>query len=211
MTPKRFFYVMVGVLVLLIVLIIGSVAGGNALLQKEADKLIALKIQNKIIEKQEVSLVQAKKDVEKYADIDKIAKAIVPQDKDQAKTAREISQIASESGIELKTITFQTSSLGNALPTAPKTEESKTDTKTAIPAPALTQIKPVPGINGVYSLEITISPVEQRPVLYRDFLVFLERLENNRRTAHVEKISINPSKDGSSLTFTLTLNAYLKP
>lgn len=204
MTPKRFFFVMTGVLCLLIILIIGGAVGGNSLIQKKSQKLVVLKAESKAIEEQQVSLIQAKKDVEKYSPLNEITKAIVPQDKDQAKTIREINNIAAASRIELKDIIFSTSNLGQA---APKAAEGA---PAAAPvAPAITQVKPVDGIKGVFSLEITISPTGS--VSYPDFLTFLEGLENNRRTAHVSKISINPSKDGKSLSFTLTLNAYVKP
>lgn len=208
MTPKRFFFVMTGVLCLLVILIIGGAVGGNSLIQKKSHKLVDLKAQNKAIEEQQISLIQAKKDVEKYSQLNSITKAIVPQDKDQAKTIREINNIASANGIELKDVIFSTSNLGQAAAAAPKTTDAAPATSAPV-APSITQVKPVEGIKGVYSLEVTISPV--RSISYPAFLAFLEGLESNRRTAHVSKISINPSKDGKSLTFSLTLNAYVKP
>jgi cell division protein FtsB len=204
MTPKRFFFVMTGSLVLLIGLIIASTVGGNMLLQKQSKKLVDLKAQNKVIEEQQTSLIQARKDIEKYKELNSIAKSIVPQDKDQAKTVREINKLAADSGIALKAITFQTSNLGQAPASA-----APGATKPA--TPSISQVKPVDGIAGVYSQEITITPDDKSPVAYRKFLTFLEKLESNRRTAHVNKITVNPTDDGSALTFVLTLNAYVKP
>jgi hypothetical protein len=205
MSNKRFFYVLSGCLTLLVLLIIGAVYMGNTLIEKQAKKLTELRAQSLTIDAQQTSLIQAKKDIEQYTELNNIAKSIVPQDKDQAKTVREINKIAEDSGIELKAIAFQTSNLGQVQAT-PKPVEG--ETPTAPKAPAISQVKPVQGISGVYSLEITISPA--RPVTYRNFLTFLERLEANRRTAHVEKIAISPTPDGRNLTFTLTLNSYVK-
>lgn len=208
MTPKRLFYIMCGLLALLIILTIGGTVFGNSLIQKKSHKLTELKAQNKAVEEQQVSLIQAKKDVEKYSQLNAITKAIVPQDKDQAKTVREINTIANQNGISLKEVNFTTSTLGQAVP-KPAESSAATSTTPTPAAPSITQVKAVDGIKGVYSLEITISPSE--PISYNNFLAFLEALEKNRRTAHVSKISINPSKDGKTLTFTLTLNAYVKP
>jgi hypothetical protein len=206
MSNKRFFYILSGCLALLILLIGGAVYMGNSLIEKQAKKLVELRAQSLTIDAQQTSLIQAKKDIEQYTELNNIAKSIVPQDKDQAKTIREINKIAEDSGIELKAIAFQTSTLGQ-IQAAPKPVEGETAPATPA-APTITQVKPVQGISGVYSLEITISPA--RPISYRSFLSFLERLEANRRTAHVEKIGINPTPDGRNLTFTLTLNSYVK-
>ena len=147
-----------------------------------------------------------KSNIEKYKELNSIAKSIVPQDKDQAKTVREINKLAAESSIALKAITFQTSNLGQAQST---TNAGGSGAKPA--TPSISQVKPVDGIPGVYSQEITITPDDKSPVPYRKFLTFLEKLESNRRTAHVQKITINPGDDGSTLIFVLTLNAYVKP
>lgn len=208
MTPKRFYYVMIGINALLIILVLSGVFFGNQLLKQQSSKLRAIKTQTKVIDEQQISLTQAKKDIEKYTELNTISRSIVPQDKDQAKTVREISKIAEESGITLKVINFQSSNLGQTV-IAPPVVEGEAPKVPA--APPISQIKPVDGIPGLFALEIIISPEAKTPIPYRDFLTFLEKLENNRRTAHVDKIIINPTTDGSALTFTLTLNSYVKP
>lgn len=198
MNPKKLSYLMIGLVTLLLVAIIGGTAGGYTILKKQSEKLSDLKAQDEVTKQQEVSLAQAKADIQKYTPLNEIAKSIVPQDKDQAKTVREINTIAAESGISLQQITFDTSSLGQP--------GSKT------PKPGLTQVKPVEGINGVYSLEITISSGESNTVPYDKFLQFLQNLEANRRTANVTTINVTPSEnDGNQVSFSLVLNAYLKP
>lgn len=213
MQSRRFFFVMINLLCLSIFLLLGAVFAGNILLQEQSKELNDLKVQNKIIEEQERSLTQAKRDIEKYQELDEIARAIVPQDKEQTRTVREITRIATESGITLNAITFPASSLGQksaAAPTQSSSEEGGGDSSKP-KTPPITQAQPVSGLSDVYALEIVISTPENRPVPYNRFLSFLERLESNRRTAHVDKISIKPSSGGTGLSFVLTLNAYVKP
>ncbi len=211
MNSRKFFFVMIGLVCLVSLLLVGAGIGGKTLLQKQSVKLKDLKTQNWALDAQQVSLAQAKKDVEKYQELNNIARSIVPQDKDQAKTVREITNIAEASGIQLTTITFPTSTLGQTPVKAATPESGDKATTPAAPAqPAITQVAPVSGITGVYAMDITISP-GTKEVSYRDFISFLERLESNRRTAHVDKITVNPSDDGRSLSFTLTVKAYVKP
>lgn len=203
MNPKRVSYVMMALVTLLSIATVVLAAEGDLLFKKQSDKLTDLKAENQAIKDQQISLAQAKIDINKYENLDEIAKAIVPQDKDQAKTIREINALASETGIKLQQISFDASSLG--LPSSTSTSGTS--------SPSLTQVKPVEGISGVYALEIVLSGGgETDPVSYYQFLQFLEKLEGNRRTAHVTSIDVTPSqKNPDDVTFTLTLNAYLKP
>lgn len=230
MTTKRFFFVMVGAVILLCLLILASVFFANKLLQTEANKLSDLRAQNQVVEDQRIALIQANKDIEKYEELDSISRSIVPQDKDQARTVREINSIAADSGIQLANITFTASNLGqqaaqpsqnqnNNTGSAGSSSSGSNQNGSAQPAQpnqgqnqsGISQVTPVEGIPGVYALQLTISPATDSPVSYEQFLKFLERLENNRRTAHVDKISVNPIENSNGVTFTLTLNVYLKP
>ena len=212
MTSKRYFYVLSGCFGLVFCLLIACAVGGNMLLEKQAKKLSDLKVENQLVEKQQTALIQAKKDVEKFDEIDKITKSVVPQDKDQAKTVREIVAIANQYNVPIKSVTFQNSTLGTAAPATTNTSAANADTATPTKAtqPVVSQAKPVDGIPGVYTLEVQVA--SSGSVNYQDFLRFLESLEKNRRTAHVVGVNINPSDDGRLIEdFTLTLNAYLKP
>ncbi|HEX5456157.1 MAG TPA: hypothetical protein VFW77_02205 [Candidatus Saccharimonadales bacterium] len=203
MNTKRISYVMMALVTLLSIATIALAAEGDLLFKKQSDKLTNLKAENQAIKDQQVSLAQAKIDIQKYENLNDIAKAIVPQDKDQAKTIREINGLASATGIKLQQINFDASSLGLPSTTAAGSAS----------ASSLTQVKPVTGITGVYALQIVVSGGgETSPVSYYQFLQFLEKLESNRRTAHVTSIDVTPSQENpNNVTFTLTLNAYLKP
>lgn len=213
MNAKKFSYSMVGIVVVLCLVLIGVTVAGNIIFKKQSDKLVSVKAKGQVAEQQKVSLAQAKKDIEKYSDLDKIAKTVVPQDKDQAKTVREINKIAADSGITIQQITFTSSNLGQAAAkpsTSSEEGDSASKDKTQQNTTTISQVKPVEGINGVYSLEIIINSGDE-PVSYYGFLKFLEKLEGNRRTAHVSEITVSPTENGSGVTFTLKLNAYLKP
>lgn len=215
MTNKKVFFVMIAIVVFLCLLSIAGVVMSNMMLQKESKKLVDLKLESRLLEEQQSALVLANKNIQKYSDLEKIAKSIVPQEKDQARTVREIVQFAEASGVKLQTISFPTSTLGQAQPkplTAPTEGSTDTAPKPATPPPPpVTQVKPVEGISGVYSLEITVQSVSHQAATYGGFLDFLSRLERNRRTAHVTSINITPAVTGDSLSFSLVLNVYIKP
>jgi len=209
MNAKRVFWLMSGLVAILSGLAITGVVIGNVFLQKQSAKLFELKLQNSVLDEEQASLVQANKDVEKYAELEKIAKTIVPQDKDQANAVREIVSLADSSGVTLKSVTFPTSTLGQAAVVTPSTGGT---TPKASQTPTLTQVKAVDGIPGVFSMEISISSDDTKPISYRAFLDFLTKLEQNRRTAQVSTISIQPNtKALDSLSFNITVNVYIKP
>jgi hypothetical protein len=209
MSAKKIYYGILGLVLLMAVLVAGSVFVANLFLEKQKDKLAQVKAENRVIEEQQTYLIQAKKDLEEYSELAEISQAIVPQDKDQAKTVREINSIAQQSGIKLDSITFPASSLGTPSGSSNSSGSSSAGNSSPTSSSGLTQLVPVEGISGVYALEITISALN--PVPYYQFLGFLDRLEGNRRTAHVQNIVLNPTEDGNSLSFVLTLNAYVKP
>lgn len=220
MNSKKAYY---GLLGLICLLVIGSVAAlflGNSMLQNKSTKLVDLKLENKVLEEQQSALIRANKDIEKYAELENITKAIVPQDKDQAKSVREIIKIAQESGISIASISFPTSTLGT--PTVKPSggsgsgdssnSGSSQQSQSTPAAPPVSQVKAVDGISGVYQLEITIQSEPTKPVSYSNLIFFLTRLEQNRRTAQVSQINISPNPDDIRfLTFNLTINVFIKP
>ncbi len=220
MNSKRMFFVMIGLVVLLSVLAVVSVVGGNTFLQKQAAQLTDLKLQTRVLDEQQTSLIQANKDLQKYRDLQDIAKSVVPQDKNEAQAVREIVQIANASGIKIRSITFPSSNLGSS-PTVSATTGSGSGSSSSSSTPTpklnpLSQAQPVKGISGVYSLQMDIVPDtdDKHPIDYYKFLDFLSRLENNRRTAQVIRIKVDPvstNKSSSYVSFTLSINIFVKP
>jgi len=109
MNNKRVYYGMLGLVVVLVVVNFGAVYLGNTLLQKKSKELLEVKLDSQVLEGQQDSINQAKQDIDKYSELYKLANAIVPQDKDQAKAVREIVNIASANGVSLSTISFPAS------------------------------------------------------------------------------------------------------
>jgi hypothetical protein len=193
-------------MLVLFVAVLGGAYESTALLTTQAKKLQHLKTQSQVYASESSAVVKARADVTKYASLGNIARAIVPQDKDQAEAVREIVNIATTTGVSPTSITFLASSLGASsvgatLPT--------TGAATASP---LSQLTPVKGITGVYNLQITIQQDDKHPVAYNNFLDFLGKLELNRRTAQVVSIQLKPdTKLSNELSFTLTVNEFIKP
>lgn len=210
MNSKKTYIFLVACIILLVAAILGGTYQANIMLQKKAENLTTVKAASDSLDLQQAQLIKNKKDAVTYKDLNDIAKHIVPQDKDQAEAVREIVRIASESKIpRLSSISFPTSTLGaKALPGATGT--------TTTPTPSLnnnlSQLTAVKEVPGVYDLKITISQSEKDPVTYPVLITFLQKLEQNRRTAQVNSITITPSTLNPSLiSFTLIIDEYIKP
>ena len=195
------------------------VAGGLNVLSSESQKLVDLKLRSKTADAQAANLSASKKQVEQYAYFNDIAKTVLPSDKDQAQSVLDIFSLADQSGIAIANITFPASSLGNKV--APAAPSSSNNAATAPAASVISQAKPVEGIPGLYSLELTISPQtgpgvpDAKRVTYPKFLDFLSSIEHDRRTAQITQVNIQPldSDSGPSqfVNFTMTVNIFMKP
>lgn len=202
MNSKRLYWLLVSSLVVLTSGGIAAVVLGNKALQGKTAHLLSLKAESVALEDQQRSLTQAKKDIETYSELEKIVKTIVPQEKDQARTVREIVALAQESGVKLGTVSFPSSTLGQtrAGSSAPPASAANTPT---------TQVKQVEGIPGLYQMEVNVQSAT--PVSYARFMTFLQKLEQNRTTSQVRNITVQPITGTSNVTFNLTIYVYLKP
>jgi len=198
MNSKRLYFGLLGIIGLLIMLLLGGAYGADALLSAQSKTLVDKRLQVAVLESEQQQLTHAKQDIQKYQDLATIAKSVVPQDKDQVQTVRQIAALASQYHISLLSITFPSSTLGGTAGHASK--------------PELSQLLPVTGVPGVYNLQISVESDTTKPVPYSQFIRFLSALEHNRRTAEVTSISIVPnSNDRSTLSFSLVLDEYIKP
>lgn len=213
MNSKRTHIAMIGLVVVLALGMIFALFWGSGVLQKQSTKLVSLKLDNELADDQLTSLAQASKDIEKYSGLEKIAKSVVPQDKDQAATVREIVKIANDNGIALSNISFPASTLGQKQAVASSSPSSGASSgQTKVVTPPVTQVKPVDNIPGVYVMEITVQQEATKPITYDKFISFLSSLEQNRRTAQVSSVTVQPNpQDRNKLTFNLILQVYIKP
>lgn len=207
MKAKQLYFVLVAALVLLLFGFVGIAFATNKLLGGQATRLSDSRAISQALSDQQTTLAKNKKDITTYGQLDTIAETVVPQDKDQAEAVREIVSIASQSGIDkLSSITFPSSSLGGgAVATGAAAAGASRNAD-------LTQLIPVKGMSGVYNLQITITQDSSSQVTYDQFTTFLSKLEQNRRTAQVSSISIQPdSAKAGVVAFTLVLNEFIKP
>ncbi len=197
---NRFLLGLIGLLVILTLLGTNLVVGK---LKNQGNMLVSLKAKQQALTQEEANLVTAKAEVKKYAELETITQAVVPQDKDQAEAVREIVNLAQANGITLSTISFPYSTLG--------TPTTSTPTTSATSTLSLSQLTAVKGIPGVYSLPITIEDTNNSTaVSYGAFYNFLTSLEQNRRTSLVTGLNIQPLANGL-VTFSLNVNEYIKP
>lgn len=215
MNSKKLYYILIVVLVLCGVGLVFGAREANSLLETQSQKLVGLKASDQATSQQKTQLAQDKKDIATYSDLNTIAKSVVPQDKDQAEAVREISDLAAASGISrLSSVTFPPSTLGATVPTATSSSAS-TSTPSASPTKGLTQVTPVKDIPGVYDLQITVTQGggnSKDEVSYGNFISFLQKLEQNRRTAEVSSITVQPDpKNADLVSFTLVIDEFIKP
>lgn len=193
---------------------------GTSMLSKKSKAMVELKVKSANIDAQLINLTQAKKDVEKYKSFNDIASTVIPKDKNQVQAIAEIFQIAEETGILLQSVSFPTSTLG-AKPTTPATTTPQTTGSATPTNTAISQAKPFSAVPGLYSLELNIKPQtgESLPpakqVTFTKFINFLTAIENNRRTAQITQVSIQPLNTAGNtddlIDFTLVLNVFIKP
>lgn len=202
----------------LIALLVGFFAitfGGLSLLKSKSKEMVGLKLQSETTDSQLSNLEQTKKDIEKYSYFKDVAKTVIPNDKDQAQAVLEINQMANDAGILIQSITFPASSLG--LRTSTVTSTTQDATSPSSTSTAISQAKPVTGISGLYSLELIITPESDdsvpvdKQLTYDKMLHFLNSIENNRHTAQITQVTIQPATNKSSLTFSLKINIFIKP
>ncbi|MBI4033629.1 hypothetical protein HY379_01385 [Candidatus Saccharibacteria bacterium] len=185
--------------------------GLNSLSQK-SDELVESKLKSKALDAQLASLSVAKKQVEQYSYFNDVAKTVLPTDKDQAQAVLTIFKFAKEAGISIANITFPISNLGASSGSASATGSSST---------AISQAKPVEGIKGLFSLQLTVTPEigpavpPDKVATFNKFLDFLQRIEQDRRTAQIVQVSIQPEIENSgptgSINFTLMINIFMRP
>jgi len=201
MKAKHLYFVLVAVLVVLFAGFVGMGYATNSLLSSQATKLSKLRADNEVLASEQTSLAKNKQDIAKYSQLNAIAQSVVPQDKDQAEAVREIVNIAGQSGIsKLSSITFPSSTLGVGVAGATGKNAN------------LTQLLPVKGMAGVYQLQITVTQDATARVGYNQFITFLSKLEQNRRTAQVSGITVQPDPaHPDQVAFTLSINEYIKP
>ncbi|MEO8104846.1 MAG: hypothetical protein ABI602_00730 [Candidatus Saccharibacteria bacterium] len=210
---KHVYLLMIAFIFLLTVGLFGSAYGIQGLLQVKSSELVGLKAKLSAVKEQQGGLVQAKKDITTYNDLYKIAKVVVPENKNQAEAVRQIVKLAANNSIRLGSISFPSSTLGNVAGSATTALPPPTVTSPSSAASAaLSQLTPVLAAPGVYVLQINVNSDSNYPASYPQLISFLAALEQNRLTAQVTSLNITPDPNNPDrFSFILTLNSYIKP
>ncbi len=211
MNAKKFYYVSLGLVVALLLMLGGSIYFMNQYLQKGSQDLVQAKLESRVDEERETYYLQSKKDLEKYKDISATLVKVLPKDKDQARAVAELGRIAEESGIEIKQISFPSSTLGDKKAVATATTPSTSTTPIAA-TPSVTQSKPVEGVSGVLGIDTQVQFVstETNKLTYSQLLTFLEKLEKNRRTMQISSVNITP-KSSDQIDAAISVRIFVKP
>jgi hypothetical protein len=217
---------LLGSLALSVIIFLAVCVLGLSALEKKSQNMVELKKQSQDLDAQTANLNQAKKEVNKYKYFNDIAQNIIPTDKDQVEAFAELLQMANDSGILLQNVSFPASTLGTNGAVGSSASGSATPTTSATTTQKATnlisQAKLVPGIPGLYSIEIVVTPETGEKVPpskvtnYNKMIAFLSKIEHDQRTAQITQVSIQPPKSGStgannSFTFTLNINIFIKP
>jgi hypothetical protein len=219
MNNKKAYYLIISIITVTLILAGTLIYLGLGHLSKKSDEIAELKTASMILEEQQISLARANQEIKRFEELDAIARAVVPQDKDQARTVREIVKIGNDNGITFSNINFENSDLGIRVKPAPAPqpepteegdEEAPAEDLPPPPPPVnITQANPVDGIPGVFEMELSITSDVNNPVEYSNLINFLEQLEQNRRTARVSSVTITPVEGG--VNFSLTLGVFIRP
>jgi Tfp pilus assembly protein PilO len=179
-TPKRFFFVLCGILCLLIV------AGGIAYYYASASlasrtRTLSQRLADENLADQHISdLSDLKDQYNRLLPLVPVIYAALPNQKDQSAIALQLHDIAAASGMNLNSLTFNAST---------------------IPGPTSQTIPS----GSVLAIPITF----QLQGSYNQLQEFLQKQESLNRYTSVTSLGISGS--GNSLSFAITLNAFVKP
>jgi hypothetical protein len=210
LSPKRLYFVLIGVIATLGLMSIGAAVLGSSMLTQKNQKLTELKLESEVLVRQKQDVITAKANIQKYEELESLTKQIVPQEKDQAKTVREIVRFANSGDVPIQSISFPASNLGKQAAPAPKTQDKEASAASAPAAPPVTQVQPVSGLNDVFEMEVVVTSGAGSN--FDSLINFLKDLESNRRTSQVSLMTITPDgKDRTKLSFTINFKVYIKP
>lgn len=190
MSAKKFFFVLLGLLVLSFVAVAGSYVWGNNKLEKEAAAVSDLKADLDVTQEAIIKLQKAKSDAENVDSVIIVLDRLLPTQKEQDKLIADIIFTATaEAGIPFDKVTsfsFDSDSEPDDLSGTTLSREN-------------------PGVYE-YPFNISISDIS-----YETLLNLLREIETNGRIIQVDNVGISPSSIGSNVSVQLSMKAYLKP
>lgn len=211
MTPKKVYYLLISLLVIVVLGIIGAAYFSNTFLKRSSNALVEAKLELYKIDETESTYRKNKLLLEQNQDIATILSSIVPSEKDQARAVREISRIASEKGLSVRSIRFPSSDL--VAKNTKTTTNANGTTPSPTAGPTVSQAKPVNGLTGVLGMNVELEIANANPanaISTDQMLGFLEEIENNRRNIRVTSVSYGPAiEEGKIINMDTIL--FIKP
>lgn len=191
MTAKKFFYLLIGMIVLASAGIAGSFYWGNSQLEAEAAKISDLVADRDIQQEKIIRLKQAKQDTETLDDVVVLLDRLLPETKQQERLLADVIYTATaEAGIpfsQVRSFSFSGSSEPDNL--------SGTVASKANP--------------GVFEYPFSLQ-IEN--ITYETLLELLKQIETNGRIVQVDNIQISPDiSNPNVLGVNLSAKAYVRP
>ncbi len=189
MTPKKVFYGMVGLLVLIVLAGGGIFYFVDSQLATKTTEVNKLKAELDVLAIKINNSRQSADELEKYQDVQAILDSVLPPEKIQNELIAEILDIATRNATDLGSITF------------PSSGEFTDFTKS--------QTSIVEGVAGVLAVEINITATAN----FTNMLSLLEDFESNQRKLQVVSVNVQPEFNDDQVPtgnfkITMRINAY---
>lgn len=190
MTAKKFYFTLIG----LIILSFGAVAGvyvwGNGQLEEQSNELANLKSTRDVSQESIIKLQKAKTDSKDVESVVALLDRLLPQQKEQDKLIADIIYTATaEAGISFTNIASFSFDGGSDPDALSGTTASKDN----------------PGVFE-YPFNLSINDIS-----YATLLDLLREIETNGRIIQVDNIGITPNELNSNVNVQLSMKAYVKP
>lgn len=215
MTAKKTYFLLVGLLGLLVISTFVGLYFGNKYMKSSAQSLVNTKLDNIASDAEEQTYLQSRKNLDKYKDLSNTISKVLPKSKDQAQAVKELYRIGDETGIVIDKIQFPSSTLGQktAAIATPTTTDKNSQATTTPSTPSVTQAKPVTGMPGVLGIDVQIGlqPAYGKSISYDNMIRFLQKVENNRRSMQIKQINVHADPINGGVTFDTTLTIFVKP
>ena len=191
MTAKKFFFVLIGMLVLALLAIFGAFYWGNNQLEAEASDISTLIADRDIQQEKIIRLQQAKQDTTELESIETLLDRLLPPTKEQEQLVADVIFTATaEAGIPFSQVTSFSFSGSNEPNDLSGTTASKDNP-------------------GVFEYPFTLQIEE---ITYDTLLQLLREIETNGRIVQVDNIQIAPdAQNPNILSVSLSTKAYVRP
>lgn len=188
MTPKKAFFVMLGVLALVMLVTAAGVYFGDSYLVKRSESISDLRADDEILNTALLSAQTTRDELQKYSYIDQIAAEVLPGAKNQSEILLIIDDIGRQAGVNVDRYSFVSTS-GNP--------------------GDLTQTEPLKGVPGILVFPINVT----FDATYNQLIQWLNLAEENQRKMQIESITIAPAsgdESGNVFGVNLTINAFVE-